>query len=83
MSLTPTCPLCWRWPSFQVIKVDADERLVAIKLTTLPPGVSPTPKAAPPPPSAKEEPKAAEAAEVVAATPVTETEEAASPAAEA
>lgn len=29
---------------FQVIKVDAQEKLVAIKLTTLPPGVEPTPK---------------------------------------
>ena len=38
----------------QVIKVDRDERLVAIKLTTLPPGVQPTPKVVAPPPAAEE-----------------------------
>lgn len=38
-------------PPPQVIKINAQEKLVAIKLTTLPPGVEPTPKveaAAPP-----------------------------------
>lgn len=67
-------------PSSKVIKVNAEERLVAIKLTTLPPGVSPTPKVAPPPPTAAEE---ATPVEVVAASPATETEEASSPATEA
>ncbi|CAM9593345.1 unnamed protein product [Ectocarpus fasciculatus] len=33
----------------EVIKVDAQDKLVAIKLTTLPPGVAPTPKVATPP----------------------------------
>ncbi|CAB1118370.1 unnamed protein product [Ectocarpus sp. CCAP 1310/34] len=33
----------------EVIKVDAQEKLVAIKLTTLPPGAQPTPKVAAPP----------------------------------
>lgn len=67
-------------PYLKVIKVNAEERLVAIKLTTLPPGVSPTPKVSPPAPVAAEE---ATPVEVVAAAPVTETEEASSPATEA
>lgn len=68
-------------PSLKVIKVNAEERLVAIKLTTLPPGVSPTPKVAPPAPAAAAE--EATPVEVVAAAPVTETEEVSSPATEA
>lgn len=38
------CCFLPRPPPFQVIKIDAQEKLVAIKLTTLPPGVQPTPK---------------------------------------
>lgn len=41
------CVCCYLFPSnLQVIKVNAQEKLVAIKLTTLPPGVEPTPKGA-------------------------------------
>lgn len=48
-----------------MIKVNSEERLVAIKLTTLPAGAEPTPKVVAPPPAATEE---------VAATPSPETE---------
>ena len=58
-----------------MIKVDLDERLVAIKLTTLPPGVQPTPKVVAPPPAAEEAaapPPATEAAVEEAPPPATE-----------
>lgn len=49
--------------STQVIKVDRDQKLVAIKLTTLPPGVEPTPKVVAPPPAAVAEEAAPPATE--------------------
>ena len=58
-----------------MIKVDLDERLVAIKLTTLPPGVQPTPKVVAPPTAAEEAAApqpATEAAVEEAAPPATE-----------
>lgn len=56
-----------------MIKVNREERLVAIKLTTLPPGVEPTVNAVAPPAAVEDPVTAAPAAE-------TETEEAAPPA---
>lgn len=51
--LFPTIPVShhggYRWPLWQVLKINPEERLVAIKLTTLPPGVLPTPKVEPKP----------------------------------
>eukprot|EP00904_Undaria_pinnatifida_P010251 jgi/Undpi1/6356/HiC_scaffold_20.g08837.m1 len=58
----------------EVIKVDREEKLVAIKLTTLPPGVQPTPKVVAPPPPAAEAaaPPAPEAVAEEAAPPASE-----------